>query len=136
MPMLAHRCPAKRSGRGAPAFRIDLVTLKTPLLRLIGRDFKQVDATLRRRPEGWQLGLNAEDVAGDLLWRSAGEGWIEGRLKRLAVRPARELSGKEPELLKSLPGMSLVVDDFSVGQLALGQLELKTRKKGRWQLVR
>ena len=124
------------SGAGTQATPpIDMVSLKTPVLRLFGHDYPQVDTVVRRRDDGWQIALNMQDAVGDLFWRGAGEGWLEGRLKRLMVRPAAEMTGKEPNLIKSLPGLSLVVDEFFVGEKALGRLEVKARnEKGAWQL--
>ena len=132
------------SGRAAPAtasssapatLPVDLVAIQTPLLHLFGRDFQQVDTLLRRRDDGWQIALNTQEAVGDIYWRGAGAGWLEGRLKRLRIRPAKEAAGQEVDLIKSLPGLSLVVDDFMVGDTALGQLELKAQNdKGSWQL--
>jgi uncharacterized protein (TIGR02099 family) len=122
---------AKSSG-----LALSVVTLKTPRLHLMGRDFSDVDATLRPRDGGWQIGLSTREAAGDLFWNSAAEGWLEGKLKRLMVRPANELGqGNAASVLNSLPGMSLSVDDFYVGEKALGRLELKARNtKGAWYL--
>jgi uncharacterized protein (TIGR02099 family) len=115
---------------------LSVLTLRTGQLHLFGRDYSQVDTSLRPRDGGWQIGLNTREAAGDIFWRSAGEGWVEGSFKRLVVRPSGE-GAAEPNatLLNSLPGMSLTVDDFHVGDKALGKLELKARNdKGAWNL--
>ena len=116
---------------------LNTVSLKTPLLHFMGRDYSQVDIALRPRDNGWQIGLNTREAVGDVFWRSTGEGWVEGNFKRLVVRPAVEIadSGGSTNLINSLPGMSLVVDDFYIGDKALGRLELKARnEKGAWNL--
>ncbi len=114
---------------------LSLVTLKTPQLHLLGRDYSQVDASLRPRDGGWQIGLNTREAVGDIFWKSADEGWIEGNFKRLVVRPAAEVGDGTTSLINTLPGMSLAVDDFYVGDKALGRLELKARNdKGAWRL--
>jgi uncharacterized protein YhdP len=74
-------------------FALSQVAIRTPKLHLLGRDFSQADLTLRPREGGWQIGLNMREVAGDLLWRGAGEGSLEGRLRRLVLRPAAEMAG-------------------------------------------
>jgi uncharacterized protein YhdP len=75
------------------------------------------------------------EAAGDLFWRQAGEGSLEGRLRRLVVQPAGEAAGINPTLINSLPALSLTVDDFRIGERMLGQLELRARNdKGAWQL--
>jgi uncharacterized protein (TIGR02099 family) len=116
-------------------FALSQVAIRTPKLHLLGRDFSQADLTLRPREGGWQIGLNMREVAGDLLWRGAGEGSLEGRLRRLVLRPAAETAGVSNPLINSLPSMNLVVDDFYLGEKHLGQLDLKARnEKGAWQL--
>ena len=62
----------------------------TDVLRIFERDYNQVDVSLRPRDGGWQIGLNTREAVGDVFWRSAGEGWVEGNFKRLAIRPAAE----------------------------------------------
>jgi uncharacterized protein (TIGR02099 family) len=116
-------------------FALSQVAIRTPKLHLLGRDFSQADLTLRPREGGWQIGLNMREVAGDLLWRGAGEGSLEGRLRRLVLRPAAETAGVSNPLINSLPSMNLAVDDFYLGEKHLGQLDLKARnEKGAWQL--
>lgn len=114
---------------------LSLISLKTQQLHLLGRDFNQVEVNLRPRGNDWQIGLATREAAGDLLWRSAGEGILEGNLKRLYVRPAAEAGEGSTSLLNSLPGLSLTVDDFQVGDKALGKLEVKARnEQGAWRL--
>ena len=114
---------------------LNVVTLKTPQLRVFERDFNQVDVSLRPRDGGWQIGLNTREAIGDVFWKSAGEGWVEGNFKRLVVRPAAEIGEGSTTLINSLPGMSLVVEDFFIGDKALGKLDLKARNdKGAWHL--
>lgn len=123
-------------GGGDPGgLALSLVTLKTPVLRVFERDFSNVETTLRPRDNGWQIGLNTREAVGDVFWKSAGEGWVEGNFKRLMLRPAAEISEGSTTLINTLPGMSLSVDDLHVGDRALGKLELKARNdKGSWYL--
>ena len=75
------------------------------------------------------------EATGELLWRSAGDGLVEGRLKRLVLQQTTETSDAGTQMINSLPGMNFTVDDFYVGEKALGQLEVKARnEKGIWQL--
>lgn len=123
------------SDAGGNGLALSLVSLKTPQLHLMGRDYSQVDTTLRPRDNGWQIGLNTREAVGEIFWRSAGEGWLEGNFKRLVVRPAAEGGDANTTLINTLPGMSLSVDDFHVGDKALGKLELKARNdRGAWRL--
>lgn len=122
-------------GRNGAMPALDVLSIRTPQLRLFGRDFTQVDSEVRPRDDGWQIMLNMQEAAGDLFWRNAGEGSLEGRLRRLVVRPAAEASGTTTALINSLPGLNLRVDDFRIGDRALGRLDLRARNdKGAWHL--
>ncbi len=112
------------------------IQLRTPNLRLMGRDYHNVDVSLRPREGGWQIGLNMREALGELVWRSAGDGFLEGRLKRLVIKPSPEgADSEQPSLIDSLPGMNLTVDELTVGEKALGQFEVRARNAGtQWQL--
>lgn len=114
------------------------LNLSTPRLHLMGRDFHQTEINLRPDAGGWRIGFDMREASGDLLWHSAGEGQLEGRLRRLYIRRAAETKVPAGDnLINSLPGMSLVVDDFRVGEMALGKLELKAQNSGgAWNLER
>lgn len=127
--------PTSQPGHDGDALPLSVLFLKTPSLRLFERDYHQVEATLRPRDGGWQIGLNTREAMGDLFWRQTGEGWVEGAFKRLYIRPAADAHADNAALINNLPGMSLSVEDFRIGDLALGKLELKARNdKGAWHL--
>ena len=92
---------------GGNGLALGAVSLKTPLLRLFGRDYSQVEASLRPHDAGWQIGLNTREAVGDVFWRSTGEGWVEGNFKRLVIRPAAEAGEASSSLINSLPGMKV-----------------------------
>ena len=120
---------------GGSSMPLNVVSLKTARLHLMGRDYNQLETQLRPRDGGWQIGVNTREAVGDIFWRSAGEGWVEGNFKRLNIKPAAEAGEGASNLLNSLPGMSLVVEDFQMGDKPLGKLELKARNdKGAWHL--
>jgi uncharacterized protein (TIGR02099 family) len=122
-------------GADSGGLALNVVTLKTPQLHLFDRDYSQVDVALRPRDGGWQIGLNTREAVGEVFWKSAGEGWVEGNFKRLVVRQSTEAADGASSLINTLPGMSLSVDDFYIGEKALGRLELKARNdKGAWNL--
>ncbi|MDR1994514.1 YhdP family protein [Azonexus sp.] len=112
------------------------VVVTTPLLRLMGSDYRRVNLNLRPADGGWRAGIDADEASGDLLWRSGGEGWVEGRLRRLIVRPtAAEGAPAGDSRVNSLPGMNLVVDDLHIGDMALGRLEVKANNTpGAWRM--
>ena len=114
---------------------LSLLAVKTPSLRLLGRDMKNADLKLRPTDGGWQIGLNMDEVDGELVWRSSGEGALQGHLRRLILRPTEAGAAPANPLINSLPGMNLTVDALFLGEIPLGQLDLKARNdKGAWQL--
>ncbi|MGA9395956.1 MAG: YhdP family protein [Azonexus sp.] len=122
-------------GQGGAMPPVSLVSIKTPELRLLGRDFTQVDTEVRPRDDGWQITIATEEAAGDLFWRNAGDGSLDGRLKRLVVRQARDVPQNSRVLVNSLPALNITVDDFRVGEKQLGQLAVKARNEnGAWNL--
>ncbi len=117
------------------------IRLKTPRLRLLDREQHQVDVTLRPKEADWLLSLNMSEIQGDLLWRTAGEGAIEGKLKRLVLNAptntgaTANAGASDSSLLDSLPAMNVSVDELVLGEKALGQLDLKARNEsGTWWL--
>ncbi len=118
---------------------LNAVTLKAATLRLMERDYHQVDVALRPRDGGWQIGINTREAVGDLFWKGSGEGWVEGNFRRLSIQPGAEAesSGNSQNLIDSLPGMSLGVDNFLLGDKSLGRLSLRARnERGAWRLER
>lgn len=125
----------KAGNGGGKMGALDSVSIRTPTLHLMGRDFTQVEVEMRPRDEGWQIAVVTQEMAGDLFWRNAGAGWVEGRFRRLTIRPATEMAGSNTSLVNSLPGMNFTVADFRIGDKALGRLELQARNdKGAWHL--
>ena len=126
-------------GASAGAVPADLpplqMAVKTPLLRLFGRDFRDVEVNLRPRDGGWQIGLSTREALGDVFWRSGGEGWVQADLKRLAVPASAAGEGGDSRILDSLPGMDIRVAEFTIGEKRLGRLELKARnERSLWNL--
>lgn len=125
------------SGNGAPAEAppISQVVLKTPAMRLFGRDYQNVELAARPRDSGWQVGINTREAQGDVYWHGAGEGWVQADLKRLVIPAAKAAEVGEQPLLNSLPGMDIKVADFSVGDKRLGRLEVKAKnERSFWNL--
>lgn len=111
------------------------VQLKTPVLHLFGRDYSEVEVVLAPQAADWQIALKTREADGELLWRGADDGWIEGRFRRLHLTQAAAAGQASSSVIDSLPGMSLVVDDLWLDKKALGRLELRARNlRGSWLL--
>ena len=137
--------PAEGPGSAAAAVAADSdslqltqVEVKTPSLQLLGSAYNALDVVLSAQPDGWKIRLRAQEADGELLWRSAGDGWLAGNLRYLRVRREGETTpGSAPASVetKTLPGMQLTVEDLWLDDKALGRLQLKARNlRGAWLL--
>lgn len=120
---------------GAGSALISHATLKTPSMRLLNREYANVEINLRPREGGWQVGLATREAAGDIFWRESAGGWVQADFKRLALPAQTKVEVGAQEVLDSLPGMDIRVADFAVGEKHLGRLEVKAHNDaGVWLL--
>lgn len=97
---------------------------------------------------GWKARVDSAEAQGDLDWRKAADGTLAARFSRLKVShgdsgraqdDVDDASGlADPHALpRSLPGLDLKVDRFSLGDIELGRLEVLARnKRAQWWLER
>ncbi|MDR1888331.1 MAG: TIGR02099 family protein [Zoogloeaceae bacterium] len=136
-----------RGGSGeAPPFRFpfDLLALEAQKLTAFGQVFDTV--SLRLRPDGDRLNIMvaAQEIVGDLYWSSAGQGKLTANLRRVRLESGRgvlasqgQQNGDTPELIDSLPGMDVRIDDFTYNKRRFGRVELQAENVGRhWKLNR
>lgn len=128
--------PATRDGaaEGLPWTTLDL---KVPLLRVLDRDFHEVQAQGSRSESPWRIALDSREAQGQLTWEGSGSGRLGGHLTRLTVpagdgaHPATESADDAPN---SLPAVDLVIDSFRVRDRTLGELRIKAENQdGAWQ---
>ncbi len=113
------------------------VSVKTPQLHLFGSEYRDIDLRVAPQGSAWRISLQAPEAAGELTWRGADDGWVEGRFRhlRLAQPEGGTAAGGESSVIDSLPGMNLEVDDLWLGKKSLGRLELRARNlRGSWLL--
>ncbi len=121
---------AKTSAASSSAIQIDLLAVRTRELVLMGRSFSNVTLGATRAADG---GLNANIVSDGLVgfvaWRPE---QITARLSRLAIPAARK--SEVVDVLQSppnqLPALDIAVEQFELGELKLGRLELVARNVG------
>jgi len=133
--------PGGGGNAGAGDLALAQVVVTTPLLRLMGNDYRRVNLNLRPADGGWRASIEADEASGDLLWRDGGAGGagsVEGRLRRLLVRPAATDDGSAAaSRIDNLPDMNLVVDDLRIGEMALGRLDLRaSNARNAWRMER
>lgn len=107
-----------------------------------GRRFAALAITANQQAGALQINVKGRDVEGAATWRAQGKGRLTARLRRLAL-PVREepaapvavaaVEAKQPEL----PALDVIIDEFQLGEHALGKLELQATPQQRdWRIER
>ena len=125
-----------KGGESSPAFMPDIVNVKARNLRLFGRHYKDVDIGASSVPGQWKVRFNSRQASGDLQWDSAGRGKLTARMKQLLIDPDSEPAETESgEVVRELPALDIIADDFQLGERRFGRLELQARNEGgTWKL--
>ena len=112
------------------------ISLKTDDLSLMGRHFNDVDLLATPAGSLWKVHLSSKQMSGDLQWDMHDKGKLTARFKQMAIDPATSSSETVAgEVLKELPALDIVADDFVLGGKRFGRLELQARNEGGvWQL--
>ena len=128
-------------GAGAGA-TLNSADVRIGELDWFGRRFAALAITANQQAGVLQLNVKGRDVEGAAAWRSQGKGRLTARLRRLALPVRDEAAGpvivvaadaKPPEL----PALDVIVDDFQLGERALGKLELQATPQQRdWRIER
>jgi uncharacterized protein (TIGR02099 family) len=90
---------------------------------------------------GWSASISTAEFAGDVVYRTEGNGRLVGRFSRFTmpedaptVRPAGAADPSSSPL-KDLPAVDLVVDSFTHRGRKLGRVEVQARHEGRdWRI--
>lgn len=133
-------------GEGGPGNMASLTAadLRIGELEWFDRRFGAMALTAVQQPGVLQMTVKGRDVEGAASWRSQGRGRLTARLRKLTL-PAREdgaasapapavaADAKPPEL----PALDVIIDEFQLGERALGKLELQATPQQRdWRIER
>lgn len=133
-------------GEGGSANMASLTAadLRIGELEWFDRRFGAMALTAVQQPGVLQMTVKGRDVEGAASWRSQGRGRLTARLRKLtlparedvaapAATPAVAADAKPPEL----PALDVVIDEFQLGEHALGKLELQATPQQRdWRIER
>lgn len=137
-PEIEERAP-DMPGLGMAAFLMpDAVTLRSNTLNFAGRSIDNLRLSASRARNGWQLGIDADEIVGRASWEDPlserGAGKLSARLSVLkieqstAVEVTDLLSGRTS--FTELPGLDIVADSFELRGMKLGTLELAATNAG------
>jgi uncharacterized protein (TIGR02099 family) len=121
---------------GAAEFHVTALSLRAGTLVAIGREFH--DVAVRAQFDGrrtWRADVTARELAGEIAWRSEGQGLVRARLKHL-IQPDRAPGGSpQDDAASELPALAITADSYTFNGNELGRLELRAvnEPKG-WRL--
>jgi uncharacterized protein (TIGR02099 family) len=113
-------------GMGAAALDV-----RVGALDAFGKRFNAVAVRAGADALGWSATVSAEELAGELSYRSAAGGRLVARLERLSI-PA-DAPGTRPQASgpqQELPAVDLVADEFVFRGKPLGRVELVAQRAG------
>ena len=113
------------------------VKLRSDVLRVQQRDFHDVRIDATQTGGRWRIALDSREARGQLDWHPAGAGRIAGRFATLALPAAHrspEAAGEAPDTTQEMPAVDLAIDDFRLGDMALGAVHVVAENSaGIWQ---
>jgi uncharacterized protein (TIGR02099 family) len=115
---------------------LSAIDLRSPELVVAHRSFHDVQLQGTRSDARWQLALASREAQGQLSWDATGAGRVTGRLVRLHLPASTGTAGEEtaPDAAREMPAVDLVIDNFRLGDTALGELKVKAEnREGAWQ---
>lgn len=126
------------AGKTESAPTLSLIDIRSPELHIAHRVFHDVQLQGTRSESRWRLGLESREAQGQINWDGLGAGRIVARLSRLTL-PASDAQGgtqapEPPESSREMPAVDLMIDNFRVGELALGEVKVNAENRdGAWQ---
>ncbi|WP_298312505.1 YhdP family protein [Propionivibrio sp.] len=128
---------ASAGTKPSPPF-VDSINIKTDDLQLFGRHYNDADLSVAPGAAQWKIRMASRQANGDLQWDVAEQGKLTARFKNIAFDSSTEPAGPDiGEVIKELPALDIVADEFSIGIRRFGRLELQANNEGSvWQLNR
>ena len=110
--------------------------LKVGVLDALGKRMRAVTMQGAADAAGWSATIAAAEFAGDLVYRSEGNGRLVARMARFSL-PEDSPGVKPGEGMKELPAVDIVADNFTHRGRKLGRVEIQARHQGRdWRIDR
>lgn len=95
-------------------------------LKVINRNFKQVNLKVSPTESGWNINTNSPDIKGNIQWLKKNNGKVIAKLKTLRVPSANStiVNKNETEDVSQYPELDIHADEFILGDKKLGALEV------------
>ncbi|MSQ49521.1 MAG: TIGR02099 family protein [Betaproteobacteria bacterium] len=111
--------------------------LKAGVLDVLGKRLRAVAMHGATDAAGWSASISSTEFAGNLVYRSEGNGKLVARMARFSLpedSPGAR-AGTVGSSLKDLPAVDIVADSFTHRGRKLGRIEVQARHQGRdWRI--
>ena len=129
------------AGGGGTAAGSVSADLKVDTLDAFGKRVTGVTLEAGADAEGWSANVQADQLAGDLAYRSAGDGKLIARLARFTIpedAPGHDAAqAKGEKKVSDLPALDLIADRFTFRGKQLGRIEVAAQHAGEdWRIER
>lgn len=119
---------------------IDLagIDVKFDTLVFFGRRFHDLHVDARMEGGNWQSMVDGREINGEMIWQPQDKGKLITRLSNLNIPeafPEKSERQTQKSQQKNFPELDVSVDNFVLGDKALGKLELQAVQQGRdWRI--
>ncbi len=109
-------------------------------LKILSREIHQLKAVARPSPTGLKLAIQSQELTGDAVWQSEGDGKITAKLKNLIIPKSSDKADPSAKneikrLSKEYPALDLEVENFEMGDKKLGALSVNAFEDGdNWEI--
>ncbi|MCD6041518.1 MAG: hypothetical protein K0R40_1121, partial [Burkholderiales bacterium] len=120
-------------GGGGESSETVALDVKLATLDAFGRRFGNVGLRASAEPTGWAANVNADELAGDVSYRTTPEPRVIARLSRFTVpadTPGAKPQPAAPDRGRELPALDLVAEEFTFRNKPLGRVELVALRDG------
>jgi len=110
--------------------------LKVARMEAYGRRFSNVAFRGTADAAGWAVNVDADEIAGQLSYRTEGAGLITARLLHLSLaRESAAQAAAPPTRAATLPSIDFIAERFALRGGQLGRVELKAQRSGEdWRI--
>lgn len=115
------------TGEGSAApLPVTAVNLRANEVTAYGRQFNDISLRATQQEKAWQAQVNGREIVGELNWIGQGRGRLHARLKQFSLGEAKSPidAAAVEEPLRELPGLDVVIDNFTLRGKPLGRLEM------------
>lgn len=104
-------------------------------LNVLNRDIHQLKASAKPAANGLKVNIQSQELTGDVIWQSEGNGKITAKLKNLIIPNSSdkvEPNAKKEikRVAKQYPALDLDVENFEMGDKKLGALTVDAFENG------